>query len=109
MARYVVPVVVLLAMVGGYLVVAQTPDSKVAEPIITEKQLPNGAGGINDPSTTLQVASPSSGQVGRFVPFGVGLMLDTTNGTLYAQEGNPTRWKVVATMASELPVEIVPY
>jgi len=120
MLRFVVPVVVLLALVGSYVAGQQTPESKVIEPnrgdspspIITEKQLPNDVGVISDLSTTLQLASPAIGQVGRYVPFEGGKMLDTTNGTLFAMEGNPTQWKAVATLASELEPrldELVPY
>jgi len=114
MARYVVPVVVLLALFGGYVVGQQTPDSKVTEPnrgdgrppIITEKQLPNDVGVINELATALQVASPSNGPVGRYLPFEGGKMLDTTNGTLYAMDGNPTKWKAVATMMTEPPADL---
>jgi len=114
MARCVVPVVVVLALVGGYVVGQQPPESKFIEPnrgdspttIIIEKQPPNDVDAINYLSTTLQVAAPSNGQVGRFVPFEVGKLLDTTNGSLYAMEGNPTKWKVIATMTSGPPGEV---
>ncbi len=59
MARYVVPAVLLLGLIGGY-VVGQQPGV-----------LPNAA---NAPAQ----------QVGRFVPTVSGRILDTTNGTLYA-------------------------
>jgi len=34
-------------------------------------------------------------------------MIDTTNGTLYAMEGNPTRWKVVAEFGESTQAEVV--
>jgi len=77
MARYVVPVVVLLALVGGY-VVGQQPETVPGETVATP------------PAQVIWAAPPAgqlmltmSSQVGRYVPFEGGKMLDTTNGTLY--------------------------
>jgi len=107
MARYVVPVVVLLAMVGGY-VVGQQPTNALTE----LDGDANGDGKVDLADMGLFKHAPSgarhTSEIGRYVPFEGGKMLDTTNGTLYAMEGNPTQWKSVATMAAELPA-IVPY
>jgi hypothetical protein len=96
MARYVVPVVVLLALVGGYVVGQQPGADGIDEDI----------GVINDLAPTLAVTAPELRPVGRYVPFPVGMLLDTTSGTLYVQEGNTGRWKAVVTMTGEPPADL---
>ena len=108
MARFAVPVLVLVALVGGYVVGQQPPPANtsapktVGEPEKGPEQEIGGSqphyyqwsGGAIDVGK-VQLTGHAS-PVGRYVPFQVGLMIDTTNGTLYAMEGNPTPWKVVA-------------
>ena len=112
MARFVVALVVLIALVGGY-VVGQQPEQRpgplregpIPHPILLEQRERDGIGVINDLSADRQ-SDPSAAQellgdlekpaatVGRYVPADGGRMLDTTDGTLYALQGG--WWEPVA-------------
>lgn len=86
MARFVVPVVVLVAMVGGYVVGQQpAPSQPQALPGTYPQPQPASPGPIPQPKPAhdgwlgvITVESP----VGRYVPAELGRMLGTTNGTL---------------------------
>jgi hypothetical protein len=98
MARFVVPLLVLVAMVGGY-VVGQQPDKKAVapgespNPVLEEQHRRDGIGVINDVDArtpTATIVAP----VGRYIAADGGRMLDSTDGTLYAVSGD--RWQEVA-------------
>ena len=93
MARFVVPVAVLVALVGGY-VAGQQPGPTSGREVGGSNPHYQWSGGDSDVGK-VQVSGHAP-TVGRYVPFGVGMMLDTTNGTLYAMGGNSTRWTVAA-------------
>lgn len=92
MARFVVPVLVLVALVGGY-VVGQQP---VDVPGTPRTQWI----GTVDPAARRwlvgKLGTSSQGQVGHYAPVGNDRMLDTTNGTFYVL--NEDRWQRVATL-----------
>jgi hypothetical protein len=92
MARCVVPVVVLVALVGGYVLGQQPtkgPDSPRTHWI-----------GNVDPAAARwlvgKTATPTVGQVGRYAAAGADHLLDTTDGTFYRLDGD--RWRVLATI-----------
>jgi hypothetical protein len=74
MTRYVVPAVLLLGLIGGYVVGQQ-------------------------PVVSAMAASAQAPQVGRFVPTASGRILDTTNGTLYAS--SDFQWTTVVSFGSQ--------
>lgn len=76
MSRYVVPTVLLLGLVGGYVVGQQ-------------------------PGVSLTAGSSAAQQVGRFVPTVSGRILDTTNGTLYAP--SDFQWATVVSFRGPSP------
>ncbi len=94
MARYAFPIAVLVALVGGY-VVGQQPDPVSDPPAATGDHIGNVRPLAQERPRLLTKEPP----VGRYVPFEVGMLLDTTNGTLFRQEGNPARWKAVVTFS----------
>jgi hypothetical protein len=113
MARCIVPVLMIVALVGGYVLAQQLEeqpaidrDGATPHPITSEQRARDGVGVIND-LPARQASDPNllhyeliadlprpHAPVGRYVPADGGRMLDTTNGTLYAVEGD--RWRVVA-------------
>ena len=94
MARSVVPFVVMLALVGGY-VLGQQPTSAPDAP--RTHRVRN-----IDPAAARwlvgKMAPPApTGQVGRYASAGEDRLLDTADGTLYRLDGD--RWHVLATIA----------
>lgn len=105
MARIVVAFGLLIALVGGY-VVGQQPEQRpspsreepIPHPILVEQRERDGTGVINDLlahrrdaralSELLGDPQQTAAPVGRYVPADGGRMLDTTDGTLYAPQGD---------------------
>ncbi len=94
MARSVVPFVVMLALVGGYVLGQQPTSAPEAPRTHRVRNIDPAAarwlvGKMTPPAPT--------GQVGRYASAGEDRLLDTADGTLYRLDGN--RWHVLATIA----------
>lgn len=95
MARSVVPFVVMLALVGGY-VLGQQPTSAPDAPRTHRVRNIDPAAARWLVGKMTPPPAPT-GQVGRYASAGDDRLLDTADGTLYRLDGD--RWHVLATIA----------
>jgi hypothetical protein len=86
--RFIAPIAVVVLLAGGYGIAQQSADESDSRttPVIEASDL----------SDARTLADKSQSQIGRYVPFHEGRLLDTASGTLF--EVSDGRWKTVATL-----------